>query len=153
MGWNDYRYKHEWIVKAKKDSAAKVKAGGIIYGWKVGSHQFNGDHGEFDVWEMPRKAVMNYIHPTEKPDWLAMRAIRNSTNRNAIVLDSFARSGSTMAAAEKTGRRAYMVELDPKFCDAIRQRWAKIEYRLKMLADQQKSQTTTGKVEQSTQTK
>ena len=123
MGWNDYRYKHEWIAKAKK--VEPKTAEGIIYGWKSGTHKFNGD-GEFDVWEMPRKAVTKYLHPTEKPDWLPMRAMRNSTDRGDIVLDPFAGSGSVMAAAEKCGRRAYMIEMDPKFCDVIRDRWDRL---------------------------
>lgn len=123
MGWNDYRYKHEWIARAKKPDPKTAQS--IIYGWKEGTHKFYGDN-EYDVWEMPRKAVARYLHPTEKPDWLAMRALRNSTKRNDIVLDPFGGSGSTMAAAEKVGRRAYMIELDPKFCDVIRNRWERI---------------------------
>ncbi len=123
MGWNDYRYKHEWIARAKKPDPKTAQS--IIYGWKEGTHKFYGDN-EYDVWEMPRKAVAHYLHPTEKPDWLAMRALRNSTKRNDIVLDPFGGSGSTMAAAEKVGRRAYMIELDPKFCDVIRNRWERI---------------------------
>jgi len=123
MGWNDYRYKHEWIARAKKPDPKTAQS--IIYGWKEGTHKFYGDN-EYDVWEMPRKAVAHYLHPTEKPDWLAMRALRNSTQRNDIVLDPFGGSGSTMAAAEKVGRRAYMIELDPKFCDVIRNRWERI---------------------------
>lgn len=123
MGWNDYRYKHEWIAKAKKPDPKTAES--IIYGWKVGTHAFFGD-GEYDVWEMPRKATARYLHPTEKPDWLAMRALRNSTKRNDIVLDPFGGSGSTMHAAEKVGRRAYMIELDPKFCDVIRDRWERM---------------------------
>lgn len=123
MGWNDYRYKHEWIAQAKKPDPKTAQS--IIYGWKEGTHKFYGDN-EYDVWEMPRKAVAHYLHPTEKPDWLAMRALRNSTKRNDIVLDPFGGSGSTMAAAQKVGRRAYMIELDPKFCDVIRNRWERI---------------------------
>lgn len=122
-GFNDYKYKSEWIAKAKKTDAKTAQA--IIYGWKEGKHIFYGDN-EFDVWEMPRKATQNYKHPTEKPDWLPMRAIRNSTKRSDIILDPFAGSGSVMAAAEKTGRRAFMIELDPKFCDVIRARWERI---------------------------
>ena len=130
MGFNDYRYKHEWIAKAKKDES-KVKAGGIVYGWKDGaSHKFFGERNEFDVWEMPRKSTINYLHPTEKPDWLAMRAMRNSTRINQTVADPFGGSGSTMIAAEKAGRRAFLIELDPKFCDVIRQRWAEYNNRL-----------------------
>lgn len=123
-GFNDYKYKHEWIAKAKKPDAKTAQS--IIFGWSQGKHTFFGDN-EFDVWEMPRKAVQNYKHPTEKPDWLPMRAIRNSTKRGDIILDPFSGSGSVMSACEKTGRRAFMIELDPKFCDVIRARWAKIE--------------------------
>lgn len=126
LGWRDYATKHEWIAKAKRPEGAR-KAGGIVYAWKKGeTHDFY-NRGEFDVWDMPRKATMQYLHPTEKPDWLPMRAIRNSTKRDEIILDPFAGSGSVMAAAEKTGRRAFMIELDPKFCDVIRDRWDRIE--------------------------
>lgn len=123
FGFNDYKYKHEWIAKAKKPEAKTAES--IIYGWKQGKHTFFGDN-EFDVWEMPRRAT-NRNHPTEKPDWLVMRAIRNSSKRGDIILDPFSGSGSVMGASEKTGRRAYMIELDPKFCDVIRDRWDRIE--------------------------
>ncbi|MCP6719728.1 MAG: site-specific DNA-methyltransferase [Patescibacteria group bacterium] len=127
-GWGDYDYKHEWIVRArKKEEKEKVKGVSIIYGWKEGSaHKFFGSRDEFDVWEMPRKAVMQYLHPTEKPDWLPMRAIRNSSKRGDIILDPYTGSGSVMLAAEKTGRRAYMIEYDPRFCDVIRRRYETI---------------------------
>src|SRR3990167_8156473 len=125
MGWNDYRYKHEQIIKAEKKG---VKAVGIIYGWKEGeSHRFNGDRDEYDVWEAPRKSTSEYLHPTEKPDWLVMRAIRNSCQRGDVIVDPFGGSGSTLAAAHKMGRRAFMIELDPKFCDVIRERWTKMQ--------------------------
>jgi len=121
LSFADYSHKSEWILKAKKPIHKTAQS--IIYGWKKGKHSFFGEN-EYDVWDMPRKAVNHYIHPTEKPDWLAMRAIRNSTMRNAIILDPFGGSGSTMMAAEKTGRISRLIELDPKFCDAIRKRWA-----------------------------
>ena len=133
FGFNDYRYKHEWILKAKK--VEPKAAEGIIYGWKEGTHVFNGDN-EFDVWEMPRKSTMKHLDPTEKPDWLPMRAMRNSSDRGDIILDPFGGSGSVMAAAEKCGRKAYMIELDPKFCDVIRARWDRlVAARAKMEAD------------------
>jgi DNA modification methylase len=123
ISYADYKAKHEWIAKGKK--ADNKTAESIMYGWKDGVHTFYGDN-EYDVWEMPRKATSNYLHPTEKPDWLAMRAIRNSTKRGDIVLDPFAGSGSVMSACDKTGRRAFMIELDPKFCDVIRKRYDRI---------------------------
>ena len=122
---SDYKAKHEWIAKAKKPDPKTAES--IIYGWKTGTHEFKGENNEFDVWEMPKKATAKYLHPTEKPDWLPMRAMRNSTDRNDIVLDPFSGSGSVMAAADKCGRRAYMIELDPKFCDVIRDRWDRME--------------------------
>jgi DNA modification methylase len=58
-----------------------------------------------------------------KPVALVERAIRNSSKTRDIVLDPFGGSGSTLIACEKTGRRARLVELDPKYCDVVIQRW------------------------------
>lgn len=125
MTWGDYRPKTELIGRGKKPEAKTAR--GIMYAWQGGeTHNFYSQ-GDIDVWEMPRKNTQAYIHPTEKPDWLPMRAMRNSSRRDDIILDTFAGSGSVMAAAEKTGRRAFMIELDPKFCDEIRKRWNRIE--------------------------
>lgn len=124
MGWQDYRYKHEQIIKGKKKGVAK--AGSMHYGYNgTENHVFNGDRDEYDVWEFPRKSTVDYVHPTEKPDWLVMKAIRNSSLHQNIVLDLFSGSGSgsTFVACEKTGRTCYGMELDPKFCDVIVRRW------------------------------
>jgi DNA modification methylase len=58
-----------------------------------------------------------------KPLELIIRAIRNSTSKGQIVLDPFGGSGSTLIAAEQTGRKARLIELDPKYCDVIVTRW------------------------------
>jgi hypothetical protein len=63
------------------------------------------------------------MHPTVKPVAMLADAIRDVTKRNAIVLDPFAGSGSTLIAAEKTGRRARCIEYEPKYCDVIVRRW------------------------------
>jgi DNA modification methylase len=63
------------------------------------------------------------IHLTEKPVELAVRAMTYSSRPGENVLDLFGGSGSTLIAAEKTGRRAYLMELDSLYCDVIRQRW------------------------------
>lgn len=76
-----------------------------------------------DVWEIQRDAAANYIHPTQKPIALAAQGIQNSTPPGALVLDSFAGSGSTLMAAEQLGRTCYTMELDPSYCDAIVHRW------------------------------
>ena len=58
-----------------------------------------------------------------KPVALVERAIRNSSKSRDIVLDPFGGSGTTMIAAERTGRRARLLELDPRYCDVVVQRW------------------------------
>jgi DNA modification methylase len=74
-----------------------------------------------DIWEVGRDH--DYVHPTQKPCELARRALVNSTKPGQIVLDLFGGSGSTLMAAEGTGRRARLMELDPKYVDAIVKRW------------------------------
>jgi len=120
-GWNDYRYKHEWIAKGKK--VTKSKAVSVLYGWKEGTHYFRDTRDEYDVWDMPRKASNKYVHPTEKPEWLVMKAVRNSSLVNDVVADLFGGSGSTLMACEKTGRISYSMELDSKYCHVILERW------------------------------
>lgn len=63
------------------------------------------------------------VHLTEKPVELATRAMQYSTRRGENVLDLFAGSGSTLIGAHITGRRAYLMELDPLYCDTIITRW------------------------------
>ena len=68
-------------------------------------------------------AAKNDLHPTMKPVALVERAIRNSSKSRDNVLDLFGGSGTTMIAAERTGRRARLLELDPRYVDVIVQRW------------------------------
>jgi DNA modification methylase len=65
------------------------------------------------------------IHLTEKPVELAVRAIQYSSLAGENVLDLFGGSGSTLIACEQTGRKAFLMELDPLYCDVIVQRWEK----------------------------
>ena len=98
----------------------------ILYGWKEGAdHFWCGARDQGDVWffDKPHK---NDLHPTMKPVALVERAIRNSSKSRDIVLDLFGGSGTTMIAAERTGRRARLIELDPRYCDVICQRWAQV---------------------------
>jgi DNA modification methylase len=62
-------------------------------------------------------------HPTQKPIELMRRPILNHTKRGAAVYDPFLGSGTTLIAAELTGRTCYGLEVDPKYCDVIIQRW------------------------------
>ena len=95
----------------------------ILYGWRDGvDHFWCGDRDQGDVWFI-NKPVKNDLHPTMKPVELVERAIRNSSKTRDIVLDLFGGSGTTLIAAEKTQRRARLVELDPKYVDVIIKRW------------------------------
>ena len=95
----------------------------ILYGWPEGSSRhWCGDRDQGDVWNI-KKPARNDLHPTMKPVELMERSIRNSSRPGDVVLDCFGGSGSTLIAAEKAGRRCFMMELDPKYCDVIVRRW------------------------------
>ena len=95
----------------------------ILYGWPAGHDRYwCGARDQGDVWFVDKPA-RNDLHPTMKPVALVERAIRNSSKTRDIVLDPFGGSGSTLIACEKAGRQARLVELDPKYCDVIVQRW------------------------------
>jgi site-specific DNA-methyltransferase (adenine-specific) len=64
------------------------------------------------------------LHPTMKPVEMLVYLMKNSSKKGDIVTDLFGGSGSTLIAAEQTGRKAYLMELDEKYCDVIRKRWA-----------------------------
>ena len=91
---------------------------------KVPSYEINTclDDALTTVWRI-EKPIRNDVHPTMKPVNLCARAIRNSSPRGGIVLDLFGGSGSTLIACEQLSRTSYMMELDPKYCDVIVQRW------------------------------
>jgi DNA modification methylase len=76
-----------------------------------------------DVWEVKKVNPQSMIHLTEKPVELATRAIEYSSRRGQNVLDLFGGSGSTLIGAEKMGRHAFLMELDPLYCDVIVRRW------------------------------
>lgn len=95
----------------------------ILYGWRDGAdHFWCGARDQGDVWQI-KKPVKNDLHPTMKPVELVERAVRNSSKTHDIVLDPFGGSGSTLIACEKAGRRARLIELDPKYVDVIVRRW------------------------------
>lgn len=96
----------------------------VLYGWKQGAkHKWFADRKQTTIWNFakPRK---NSDHPTSKPLDLLAYPIRNSTQANAIILDTFAGSGSTLIAAEQTDRIAYVMELDEKYASVILRRYA-----------------------------
>lgn len=107
MGQQDYHYKHE----------------PCLYGWKDGAAHFWGnDRKQTSILDFDRPQ-RNGEHPTMKPVALFEYQMMNNTKAGDVVLDSFGGSGTTMIAAEKNGRRARIMELDPKYCDVIVKRW------------------------------
>ena len=76
------------------------------------------------VWKVGKDGASTYAHPTQKPVALGVEAIDKTTRSGASVLDLFGGSGSTLIACEKTSRDCRMMELDPKYCDVIIQRWS-----------------------------
>jgi DNA modification methylase len=104
----DYMGNHEWC----------------FYGWREGAaHQFFGPANASDVWPIKKVNPQDMVHLTEKPVELAARALHYSSRRGEHVLDLFGGSGSTLIAAEQTGRTAFLMEVDPLYCDVIVRRW------------------------------
>jgi DNA modification methylase len=95
-----------------------------FYGWKEGAgHRFFGPRNAQDLWRVKKVNPQNMVHLTEKPVELALRALQYSSRPGEHVLDLFGGSGSTLIAAEQTGRRAFLMEIDALYCDVIVQRW------------------------------
>jgi len=95
-----------------------------FYGWKEGAaHRYFGPNNATDLWHVKKINPQSMVHLTEKPAELAVRAMQYSSHAGENVLDLFGGSGSTLIGAEQTGRHAYLMELDPAYCDVICRRW------------------------------
>jgi len=95
-----------------------------FYGWREGAaHKFFGPNNATDLWHVKKVNPQSMVHLTEKPVELAVRAIQYGSRPGENVLDLFGGSGSTLIGCEQTGRRAFLMELDPLYCDVIVQRW------------------------------
>jgi DNA modification methylase len=92
-----------------------------FYGWK-GKSSYNGDRRQTEVWEIDRP-LNSDMHPTMKPVELCAKGIGNSSRLGDIVLDQFLGSGSTLIACEQLERICYGMEIEPRYCDVIIQRW------------------------------
>jgi DNA modification methylase len=104
----DFMGNHEWC----------------FYGWREGAaHVYLGPNNATDVWSVKKVNPQSMVHLTEKPVELAVRAMQYSSRAGENVLDLFGGSGSTLIAAEQTGRKAFLMELDPLYCDVIVTRW------------------------------
>jgi DNA modification methylase len=126
-----YRSKHEFVFVFKHGSAPHTNTFGL------------GDTGRYrtNVWDYPGvnalrpgRAEEMAMHPTVKPVALVADAIMDCSRRDEIVLDLFAGSGTTLVAAEKTGRRARLVEYDPVYCDRIVHRFERFTGKQATLA-------------------
>lgn len=115
-----YRSRHELIFAFKVGTAPHVNAFEL------------GQHGRYrtNVWEYRGVNTMRAgrmeelaLCPTVKPVQMIADAIKDVSGRGEVVLDLFGGSGSTLLAAEKTGRRAFLCELDPVYCDRMLRRW------------------------------
>lgn len=109
MGRLDYDYQHE----------------PIMYTWTKSHHCYRNGKYRTSVWpfDKPRKCD---LHPTMKPVELVVNCMLDSTKERDVVLDVFGGSGTTLIAAEQLGRKAYLMELDPHYCDVIIARWEKL---------------------------
>lgn len=97
-----------------------------FYGWREGAaHVYLGPNNATDLWHVKKVNPQSMVHLTEKPAELAVRAMQYSSRAGEHVLDLFGGSGSTLIAAEQTGRRAFLMELDPPYCDVIVARFEK----------------------------
>jgi DNA modification methylase len=126
-----YRSKHELVFVFKAGSAPHTNTFGL------------GDTGRYrtNVWDYagvntlrPGRAEELAMHPTVKPVALVADAIKDCSRRGEIVLDPFAGSGTTLVAAERTGRRARLVEFDPGYCDQIVRRFEQVTGKQAKLA-------------------
>ena len=117
-----YWYKKNGFVLGRFDYHYQTES--CLYGWKPGAaHCWYSDRSQCNVLSFD-KPKCNDVHPSMKPVELLVYLVRNSSQRGEIVLDNFGGSGSTLIACEQTGRKCRMIELDEKYCDVIRRRWA-----------------------------
>jgi DNA modification methylase len=118
-----YRSKHELIFVFKSGTLAHTNSFGL---GDTGRYRTNvWDHAGISSISASRSEDLA-MHPTVKPVALIADAIRDCSKRNDIVLDCFGGSGSTLIAAEKTGRRARLIEYDALYCDTTVMRWQSI---------------------------
>ena len=120
--WSDtIIWKKDRFVLGRADYQRQYEP--IWFGWPEGKkHHWCGDRDQGDVWEVERPSE-SQAHPTMKPLALVERAISNSSCPDDVVLDLFMGSGSTLIAAERTGRVCYGMEIDPHYGSVVLARW------------------------------
>lgn len=115
-----YRSQHEFVFVFKNGTKPHINNVelGIHGRYRTNVWKYKGMHAS-----NPQAKTLVKLHPTVKPVSMIMDALLDCSSPNGIVLDSFGGSGSTLIAAERTKRRARIIELEPKYCDVILYRW------------------------------
>jgi len=112
----------KWPVLTRKDLMSTCEI--AFYGWREGAaHKFFGPSNATDLWHVKKDNPQSYVHLTQKPVELAVRAIQYSSLPGENVLDLFGGSGSTLIGCEQTQRNAFLMEIDPLYADVIVKRW------------------------------
>ncbi len=126
FGWAQYRYQHEPVFYAHRKGKAPAWYGDRKQStvWKAGLPTEVPESAS--VWEVSRGDVSKYVHPTQKPLELLAIPIKNSSRKDEVVVDLFGGSGSTLMTCEQMERTCYLMELDPIFCDVIKQRFREV---------------------------
>ena len=111
LGMGDYHWKHETCIYATR-----------------GKHNWKGGRDKTTVWDIPlimflKKDEGSWGHGTQKPIECMKRPIENNSDKGDWVYDPFCGSGTTIIAAERTGRKCIACEISPRYCDAIVRRW------------------------------
>ena len=121
------------LVLSRKDYHTQYEP--IWYGWNESTGRIKpvSDRKQSDIWNCQRPH-RSELHPTTKPVELVERALANSSKRGAVIADLFGGSGSTLIGAQIQAKRAYLMELDPKYCDVIVERWQNFTGQTAVLA-------------------
>jgi DNA modification methylase len=123
----------QWPVLTRKDFMGAFEI--CFYSWKEGAgHKFFGPNNVSDLWHLKKIPPQQMEHLTAKPAELAERAMQYSSRPGENVLDLFGGSGSTLIAAERTGRKAFLMELDTLYCDTIVDRFQRFSGKPAILA-------------------
>jgi DNA modification methylase len=116
-----------------------------FYGWREGAaHKFFGPNNVPDIWPVKKIPPQLSEHLTSKPAELAVRAMQYSSLKGENVLDLFGGSGSTLIAAEQTGRKCFVMEIDALYCDVIADRFQRFTGRKAVLERTGKSPIPVG---------
>ena len=121
LGHGDYHYQHEEVLYGHLPGPGRPGRGN-----HAGTRWY-GDNNQTSVFLVDRP-IRSDLHPTIKPVGLIEPMLANSSRRGEYVYDPFAGSGSTLIACERSGRRCLTVELDPAYCDVIRQRYEAVHH-------------------------